>query len=115
VDGDLYHHGVNVEFFGRETRWPSGPGVLAQRTGALILCGYCERLGNGKFRIVMEPPLDPATFATTAELNAAVAATVERHIRSHLDQWCIFRPLWEGAPSEAPEAAGASSTSRIPA
>src|SRR6266516_3025347 len=34
VDGDLYQHGVSVELFGRETRWPSGPAVLAQRTGA---------------------------------------------------------------------------------
>ena len=101
VDGDLYQHGTPVEFFGRETRWPSGPGVLAQRSGAVIVCGYCERTGPGRFRIVMEPALDPASFATTAELNAAVASTVERHIRSHLDQWCIFRPLWEGAPTTA--------------
>jgi lauroyl/myristoyl acyltransferase len=114
VDGDLYHHGVSVEFFGRETRWPSGPGVLAQRTGALIVCGYCERLGPGRFRIVMEPPLDPAAFPTTAALNAAVAATVERHIAGHLDQWCIFRPLWEGAPAAAPEAADRA-RSRVPA
>lgn len=113
VDGDLYHHGVNVELFGRETRWPSGPGVLAQRTGALVLCGFCERVGNGRFRITLEPALDPATFASTQALNAAVAATVERHIRGHLDQWCIFRPLWEGAPATAPESVGAAEGLRI--
>ena len=100
VDGDVYSHGVPVEFFGREFRFPAGPGVLAQRTGALIISGFCERTTPGRFRIVIEPALDPATFPTTAALNAAVAATTERHIRSHLDQWCIFRPLWEhaGAP-----------------
>ncbi len=103
VDGDLYQHGVSVEFFGRETLWPAGPGVLAQRSGALIICGYCERLSAGRFRIVMEPALDPARFASTAELNAAVASTVERHIREHLDQWCIFRPLWEGVPGTTVE------------
>jgi KDO2-lipid IV(A) lauroyltransferase len=108
VDGDLYQHGMNVEFFGRETRWPAGPGVLAQRTGALILCGYCERRGPGRFRIVLEPALDPTRFATTAELNGAVASTIERHIRGHLDQWCIFRPLWEGAPVAETEPAGAA-------
>jgi hypothetical protein len=55
----------------------------------------------------MEPALDPAAFPTTAALNAAVAATAERHIREHLDQWCIFRPLWEGAPAleSSPEGA----------
>jgi KDO2-lipid IV(A) lauroyltransferase len=103
VDGDVYSHGVTVDFFGRETRFPSGPGVLAQRTGALILCGTCERVRPGRWRIVMEPALDPAAFPTTTALNAAVAATTERHIRAHVDQWCIFRPLWGAvAPAEAP-------------
>jgi len=32
VDGDIYSHGIPVEWFGRETRFPAGPGVLAQRT-----------------------------------------------------------------------------------
>jgi KDO2-lipid IV(A) lauroyltransferase len=100
VDGDIYTHGTPVEFFGHEMRFPSGPAVLAQRTGALVLSGYCERLGRGRFRIVMEPALDPAAFPSTTALTAAVAATAERHIRDHLDQWCIFRHLWEGSPGE---------------
>lgn len=107
VDGDLYAHGHQVEWFGRPTPFPAGPGVLAQRTGALLLCGYCERTTPGRFRIVIEPPIDPAAFATTAELHQAVASTAERHIREHLDQWCIFRPLWdEPAASAAGEPAG---------
>lgn len=106
VDGDIYNHGVDVEFFGRPYSFPAGPGVLAQRTGALIVCGYCERVSPGRFRIVMEKPLDPASFATTAELNQAVASTVERHIREHIDQWCIFRPMWEPSAATAPEPAG---------
>jgi len=82
--------------------------AIAQRTGALIVCGYCERLAPGRFRIVMEPALDPASFPTASALNAAVASTVERHIREHLDQWCIFRPLWEAValPASEPEVTG---------
>ncbi len=106
VDGDIYQHGVEVEFFGRGYSFPAGPGVLAQRTGALVICGYCERLGPGRFRIMMEKPLDPANFPTVAALNQAVATQIEGHIRSHLDQWCIFRPMWEPAPSTAAEPAG---------
>ncbi|MBI1799771.1 MAG: lysophospholipid acyltransferase family protein [Candidatus Eisenbacteria bacterium] len=110
VDGDLYSHGQPVEFFGRETTFPSGPGVLAQRTGALILCGYSERLGPGRFRIVIESAIDPAQFASVQAINAAVALTVERHIHDHLDQWCIFRPMWEGDPQAdaVPASAGRS-------
>ncbi|MBI3539388.1 MAG: lysophospholipid acyltransferase family protein, partial [Candidatus Eisenbacteria bacterium] len=108
VDGDIFSHGTPVDFFGRELQFPTGPGVLAQRTGALVICGFCERTAPGRFRITMEPALDPAAFPDTASLTAVVARTSERHIREHVDQWCIFRPLWEGAPSAAAEpAAGA--------
>ena len=106
VDGDIYRHGTPVELFGREYSFPAGPGVLAQRLGTPIICGYCERVAPGRFRIVIEPALEPTAFATTGELNQAVASTIERHIRSHLDQWCIFRPMFKGLPSEAPEPAG---------
>jgi lauroyl/myristoyl acyltransferase len=88
--------------------------VLAQRTGALILCGYCERTTPGRFRIVIEPPLDPAAFATTAELHQAVATIAERHIRAHIDQWCIFRPMWAepaDQPAVAPAGEGAAARS----
>jgi len=105
VDGDIYRHGTPVEWFGRETRFPSGPGVLAQRTGALVICGYCERVSPGKFRIVIEPAIDPAAYPDTAALHGAISGMAERHIRDHLDQWCIFRPLWEGTPSEDPATA----------
>lgn len=108
VDGDIYNQGVPVEFFGREMQFPAGPGVLAQRAGALVLCAYCERTKPGRFRIHFEPALDPAAFASTAELNAAVAASSERHIREHLDQWCIFRPLFEPAPDAEGAPAGAT-------
>jgi len=113
VDGDVYAQGAPVEFFGRETAFPSGPGVLAQRTGALIICGYCERLSPGKFRIVMEPALDPAAYPSVAAVNGAVAATVEKHIRGHLDQWCIFRTMWEGAPQVEPALAGSGQSVQV--
>ncbi|MEO5989675.1 MAG: hypothetical protein ABIU54_04815 [Candidatus Eisenbacteria bacterium] len=112
VDGDIYNHGSPVEFFGREYNFPAGPGVLAQRTGAQVICGYCERLSPGRFRIVMEPALDPTAFASTALLNQAVAGTIERHIREHLDQWCIFRTMWEPSPSPAAEPASDTERAR---
>jgi lauroyl/myristoyl acyltransferase len=70
-----------------------------------VVPSYCERLGPGRFRLIVEPPLDPASFSTAAELHQAIAASAERYVRSHLDQWCIFRPLWTtpaGEESEAP-------------
>ena len=56
----------------------------------------------------MERALDPAKFPSAEALNAAVATTVERHIHDHIDQWCIFRPLWE--PAAALETAPSGAT-----
>lgn len=113
VDGDMYRHGVTVEFFGRETPFPAGPGVLSRRTGAPILCGFCERTAPGRFRICLEPAIDPEAYAGVEELNVAVARVVEGHIRAHVDQWCIFRPLWDRPPSE--EGTVAVNARRLPA
>jgi len=110
VDGNLYQHGVTVDWFGRPTTFPAGPGVLAQRTGALIVPGVCVRVSPGRFRIIISPAIDPAASATTAELHQAVAAAAERQVRAHLDQWCIFRPLWSSPAAE--RAAGSEAQGR---
>jgi len=94
VDGDVYSQGAECEFFGRSTLWPSGAGSLAMRTGAAVVAGYCERLARGRFRVHLEPALEPADFPDAHALNAAIARITETHIRRHIDQWCIFRPLW---------------------
>jgi len=104
VDGDVFSPGVTCPFFGRPTAWPSGPGTLAKRTGAPVVAGFCERTSPGSFRVVLEPAIDPVRFAEAAEINAAIATVTERHIREHIEQWCIFRPLWEPAPSPSEEA-----------
>jgi KDO2-lipid IV(A) lauroyltransferase len=106
VDGDIYQHGTTVEFMGRETQFAAGPGVLAQRTGAQIICGYCERLKSGRFRIVLEPAIDPAAHASVGSVNTAVAACIEKHVLAHLDQWCIFRPLWDATTESAADPSG---------
>ena len=87
--------------------------MLARRTGATVVCGYCERTGTGRFRITIEPGFDPAAFPSAHALNAAVAETSSRHIREHLDQWCIFRPLWE--PSTVADADPAPERRRVTA
>src|SRR5262249_49841509 len=98
---------VMVDLFGRKTPMPAGPAVLGMRTGALVLTGYTVRLPGGRFKAVVEPALDPHAFPSSAEFSQAIAARLERQVRDHLDQWCIFRPIWEpeATPEEATEAA----------
>ncbi|HUF28925.1 MAG TPA: lysophospholipid acyltransferase family protein [Gemmatimonadaceae bacterium] len=107
VDGDIFSGGTRMPFLGGVAAWPSGPGELAVRTGASVVCGYCERVAPGRFRVVLEPPLAPERFAGADALNARIAEITDRHIREHLDQWCIFRPLHVAAAAAAALPAGA--------
>jgi hypothetical protein len=66
VDGNLYTHGATVEWFGRPTTFPAGPGVLAQRTGALVVAG-CERTVMGRSRTSSSRRSGPAPYGSTAE------------------------------------------------
>ena len=97
VDGDIFGQGIALPFFDREVRWPAGPGALSKRTGAPVVSGYCQRVAAGKFRVVLEPMLDPELFETADALNGAIAATTQRQIRENIEQWCIFRPFWGDA------------------
>jgi len=105
VDGDIFGQGVALEFFDREVRWPAGPGVLSKRTGAPVVSAYVQRLGWGRFRVTLEPMLDPAAFADEHAMNVAIAATTQRQIRENIEQWCIFRPFWDEADEPATSAA----------
>jgi KDO2-lipid IV(A) lauroyltransferase len=111
VDGDIFGQGITLPFFDRDVRWPAGPGVLAKRTGAPVVSGYCQRLAAGRFRVVLEPLLDPDQFDTADALNCAIAATTQRQIRQNITQWCIFRPFW-GDSAEAASAASSGADER---
>lgn len=101
VDGDIFGQGIALPFFDREVRWPAGPGVLSKRTGAPVVSGYCQRLAAGRFRVVLEPMLDPERYETADALNGAIAATTQRQIRANIEQWCIFREFWDDTADSA--------------
>ena len=110
-DRDIQHNGSPVEFFGVETRLPTGAVELAKRTGALLVPGYCHRAGEA-FDVYFEEPIDlvdtgqPKEDARTNAL--ALLARAERWISSDPGQWLplerIWKPIAAGtkAPAEEP-------------
>ena len=99
LDGYLYDQAVEVPFFGRPMRFPRGAAKLSHRTGAPILPGVCVRNENRHLIARVMPPLhaDPALPEEDAVLHTTteLASLMEDQIRAHVDQWCIFRPLWD--------------------
>ncbi|MBT2399143.1 phosphatidylinositol mannoside acyltransferase [Streptomyces sp. ISL-100] len=98
ADRDLSASGTEVKFFGDTARMPSGPALLAQQTGALLLpvtLWYDESPVMGG-RI--HPPVDVPESGTKAEktsvMTQALADAFATGIAGHPQDWHMLQRLW---------------------
>ena len=98
VDRDLSGSGVMMEFFGRPARLPTGPALLALRTGAPIVPTYVSRRRDGRLDGVVGRPLAiPRTGdrrADLTEITRLVTARLEYHICTYPEQWTVLQRVW---------------------
>ncbi len=97
VDRDIVGNGIDVEFFGERTTLPSGPALLARRTGAPILptavyydghrC-HC-RIGD-PIEVDRSMKLRPCLEQVTQR----VAYALEGLIDDAPGQWHVLQPVW---------------------
>lgn len=104
-DRDIGGGGSEVTFFGETTTLPSGPAVLALRTGApLIPTGVYDE-GGGRHHAVIRPPIPVERRGSfrddVARITQAMAGELEGLIRRRPDQWHLLQPNW---PSDRPGA-----------
>lgn len=90
---------VEVPFAAGRRRFPVGPAVFAQATGAPLLTGFTYRNPAGRPRYVME--IEAPVFAQGRDpadrdrLVRHVVSRMERAITAHPDEWFVFQPEWE--------------------
>jgi len=97
-DRDINGDGVEVEFFGEATTLPSGPAMLALRSGAALLptaVYFDRRRGH---RAVVRSPI-PLTREgrfrdDVARITQLLANELEALIRRAPDQWHLLQPNW---------------------
>lgn len=104
-DRDIAGGGTEVTFFGETTTLPSGPAVLALRTGApLIPTGVYDE-GGGRHHAVIRPPIPAERRGSfrddVARITQAMASELEGLIRRRPEQWHMLQPNW---PSDRPGA-----------
>ena len=104
-DRDIAGGGTEVTFFGETTTLPSGPAVLALRTGApLIPTGVYDQ-GGGHHHAVVRPPIPADRRGSfrddVARITQAMADELEGLIRRAPEQWHLLQPNW---PSDRPGA-----------
>jgi len=100
IDRPVPGEGVAVEFFGETIEVPAGPARLALRTGAAVVPTAFVRRSPGRddvqtltdFTISFAPSGDEAR--DIRDLTQAIVAAHERFIRSHPEQWYMFREMW---------------------
>jgi KDO2-lipid IV(A) lauroyltransferase len=98
ADRNIAGTGIEAPFFGRTAILPSGPGLLALRSGAPMLGVYAQRLPGGRVRgrilrsvhVRRQGRLQESLRAAVAEM----AALLEEPIRLNPDQWTMFAPVW---------------------
>jgi phosphatidylinositol dimannoside acyltransferase len=97
-DRDIGGGGTEVTFFGETTTLPSGPAVLALRTGApLIPTGVYDQ-GGGHHHAVVRPPIPAERRGSfrddVARITQAMADELEGLIRRAPEQWHMLQPNW---------------------
>lgn len=95
-------HGTFVEFFGRPAWTPTGPAVLARRTGAALIPGALIRRRDNAYRLIIEPPVRTVEtpdseyddWENTRRCSLAMESLVERYPA----QWVWFHARWRTSP-----------------
>jgi phosphatidylinositol dimannoside acyltransferase len=98
ADRDVTNQGWPVHLFGEETRLPTGPVVLAMRSGAALIPSATYRLPNGRSIVQLRQPIDLIETGdrdadTSANLNL-VARELESMILADPGQWAVLQRIW---------------------
>jgi phosphatidylinositol dimannoside acyltransferase len=105
ADRDISGSGIEVPFFGEPTWLPTGPAVLALRTGAPLCAGALyQRPGGGWHGVILDPiPVEKgrADPERVRELTIAMAGKLEELVRREPGQWHLFQPNWPSDPGYA--------------
>jgi lauroyl/myristoyl acyltransferase len=108
-DRDLSGSGVPVRMFGKTTKMPPGPAVLALRSGAPLIPACIYQRPDGGWHAWVMDPIDGGVSGETPEnvalLTQRLAESFERLIAREPTQWhALFSKLWLDAdrPAETP-------------
>ena len=97
-DRDLSGSGIPVTMFGRTTKLPPGPAIIALRTGASILPALTLQVGKGRWHCSVGAPIysgaGPETPEKIAEIMQAVATAFETVVLKAPEQWHAWSPYW---------------------
>jgi KDO2-lipid IV(A) lauroyltransferase len=96
ADRDLSKSGIDVQFFGKPSRMPAGPAVLALKTGAVFLTAFVNYTQSG-IHITFDEislPQDGTQDEKISYLVQESADNFERGIAAHPEDWHMLQRIW---------------------
>jgi lauroyl/myristoyl acyltransferase len=96
ADRDLSKSGIDVQFFGKPSRMPAGPAVLALKTGAVFLTAFVNYTESG-IHITFDEislPQDGSQEEKISHLVQQSADNFERGIAQHPEDWHMLQRIW---------------------
>jgi KDO2-lipid IV(A) lauroyltransferase len=94
--------GVFVDFFGRPTRTPAGPGLLSYKIRSPIIPMAIVRTGKNRYKITVKPEVELG-FSGDREkdlidVTQAYTRVLESIIREYPAQWLWMHDRWKSKP-----------------
>lgn len=104
IDQDTKVQSLFVPFFGEPASTPRAAADLALRTGAAVVCGFCQREPGGQYRIRLKEIALPGSGDREEQalaLTARLTLEIESAIRRAPAQWVWMHRRWKTRPPGA--------------
>lgn len=97
ADRDMSRNGIEVSFFGGVAKMPSGPALLALKTGAPLITAYISYLPSG-IEIIFDETMALPTSGSEIEqikiVTQSVADNFAHRIKENLIDWHMLQRIW---------------------
>ena len=97
ADRDMSRNGIEVNFFGKTSKMPSGPAILAIKTGAPLITAYV-RYTSGGIEIIFDETLKPTNSKSEEEqikvITQSMADNFAKRIKENPVDWHMLQRIW---------------------
>ena len=97
ADRDMSRNGIEVNFFGKTSKMPSGPAILAIKTGAPLITAYV-RYTSGGIEIIFDEIIKPTNSESEEEqikiITQSMADNFAKRIKENPVDWHMLQRIW---------------------
>ena len=97
ADRDMSRNGVEANFFGKTSKMPSGPAILAIKTGAPLITAYVRYTLDG-IQIIFDETIKPTNSGNEEDqikiITQSIADNFAKRIKEYPVDWHMLQRIW---------------------